>query len=81
MNALFECSPFKGDISRWNTSNVQDMRGMFYDNRPGCDISEWCLDALAEEGDQMVFSEFHDSPLGYLGILRGEYSFPEDDQP
>ena len=27
----------------------------------------------------MVFSEFHDSPLGYLGIFRGEYSFPEDD--
>ena len=25
-----------------------------------------------------VFSSVHDSPLGYLGVLQGEYSLPKD---
>lgn len=40
------------------------------------DISQWNLSSLKEYN--YVWSRFDDSPLGYIGVLRNEYDFPED---
>ena len=41
MDALFMNSKFNGDISKWDTSNVLNMRIMFYDSVFNGDISAW----------------------------------------
>ena len=39
---LFDTSDFNGDISEWNTSNVENMEKMFYDCKKfNQDISKW----------------------------------------
>ena len=40
------------------------------------DISNWNLASVVQCDD--VFSTFHDSPLGYLGVLKHEYELPEN---
>ena len=37
MDFMFHNSDFSGDISKWNVSNVRDMRGMF----KGSPIEDW----------------------------------------
>lgn len=44
MSYLFEDPKFRdfnGDISKWNVSNVTDMRGMFFFSKFNGDISKW----------------------------------------
>jgi surface protein len=41
MSAMFRGSKFNGDISRWDVSNVTDMKEMFYDGKFNGDISRW----------------------------------------
>lgn len=39
--AVFQDSPFDGDISRWNTGRITDMSGLFMGSRFNGDISAW----------------------------------------
>lgn len=41
MTYLFYGSEFNGDISKWNTINVEDMSGMFFRSTFNGDISNW----------------------------------------
>ena len=42
MSSLFNGTGFNGDISKWDVSNVTNMRGMFYNCfKFNCDISNW----------------------------------------
>lgn len=74
MEAMFRDSPFNGDISCWNVSKVENMdhtfRGCPFDG----DISKWDLSSLMVH--YRAFSSFHDSPLGYLGVLEQQYQLP-----
>jgi surface protein len=38
---MFHFSKFNGDISNWNVSNVESMRGMFEHSKFNRDISNW----------------------------------------
>jgi len=41
LNGLFRHSKFNGDISKWDTSEVEDMSAMFEYSKFNGDISEW----------------------------------------
>ena len=77
MSSMFGISPFNGDISQWNTSNVVDMSDMFALSSFSGDISRWNLEQVVMLDN--AFSDFHDSPLGYLCILEGFCYFPTTD--
>ncbi len=80
MEGTFAYSLFNGDISRWNTSNVENMSGMFVESQFNGDISQWDLRSLRREFfDSIPFKYCHDSPLGYIGVLRNKYEFPKED--
>ena len=49
---------------------------MFEDGPFDGDISSWNLTSVVQCDE--VFSTFHDSPLGYLGVLKNEYELPEN---
>ena len=70
-----ELRQFNGDISKWTTSRLKYMCWMFEDSPFDGDISNWNLASVVQCDD--VFSTFHDSPLGYLGVLKHEYELPE----
>lgn len=74
MANMFRASSFRGNISSWDTSNVTNMTRMFHSSEFNGDLSRWNLNSLIECDD--VFISYHDSPLGYLGAIRGLYSFP-----
>lgn len=73
---MFNASQFTGDISRWNTSRVKDVYNLFSYSAFKGDISSWDLSSLTPYAGMRAFHEFHDSPLGYLGVLKGEYDLP-----
>ena len=75
MSQMFEESRFLGDIFKWTTSRLKYMCWMFEDCAFDGDISNWNLASVVQCDD--VFSTFHDSPLGYLGVLKHEYELPE----
>ncbi len=80
ISSMFSNSVFNGDISRWNTSNVENMSGMFVESQFNGDISQWDLRSLRREFfDSIPFKYCHDSPLGYIGVLRNKYEFPKED--
>jgi len=43
MGEMFNGSEFNGDISRWDVSNVKNMRGMFNRSHFNGDISDWVV--------------------------------------
>lgn len=73
MTGMFGYSAFQGDISQWDTSKVMDLSYMFRGCHYSGDLASWNLDALIYH-----IAVFHDSPLGYLGVLEGRYSFPQE---
>ena len=75
---MFNNSQFTGDISCWNTSCVKDMYNLFSYSMFKGDISAWDLSSLTSYAGMRAFHEFHDSPLGYLGVLKGEYDLPKN---
>ncbi len=86
MLGTFEHSQFSGDISKWDISHVRIFHGMFFGSSFNGDISNWKLNprvqasaVLKNTDNYDAFDSFHDSPLGYLGVLKGKYSFPSDD--
>ena len=76
MNSMFRKSIFNGDISRWNTFRVESIDHMFSESLFNGDISKWDLSHLVLYED--AFSQFNDSPLGYIGVLQSHYEFPKD---
>jgi surface protein len=40
---MFYGSQFQGDISKWDVSSVQNMRGMFNKSKFNGDISNWTV--------------------------------------
>ena len=91
MQAMFYGSKFNGDISGWNTQNVMSMQYMFVHSAFQGDLSNWDLSTLQAQYDgknASAFSlkstdpslatlyTFHDSPLGYIGVLQDDYDFP-----
>ena len=78
MNAMFYNGTFNGDISQWNTQRVQAIQCIFFNTPFKGDISQWDLSSLVT--NENAFHQFHDSPLGYLGVLKHEYALPEDFQ-
>ncbi len=76
MYAMFQGSSFNGDLSRWNTSRVLQMDHIFANSSFNGDISRWNLDRLVFYTN--AFSEYHDSVLGYIGVLKGLYTVPSD---
>ena len=76
MDSMFNDCAFNGDISQWNVSNVKSMSYMFENSPFQGDLSRW--DISKAKSHAGVFSQFHDSPLGYIGFLRNEYDFPKD---
>ena len=79
MSYMFYHSKFNRDLSQWNVSKVMNLRGIFNGSEFRGDISKWTVFA-PEEACVFLFSQFHDSPLGYMGILRNEYEFPKEDE-
>ena len=71
MSFMFCNSPFNGDISQWDVANVENMQFMFQDSPFQGTLASWNLSAL--ECDNYIFPTFRSSPLGYLGVLKGEY--------
>ena len=76
MTTMFYGSQFNGDVSRWDTSSVQFLLDIFRKSPFRGDVSRWNLEQV--QGYERAFSSFNDSLLGYLGVLKGEYSFPEE---
>ena len=77
MGSMFSESIFQGDISRWDVSNVTDMTSMFRQAAFKGDLSNWMLHP--EAYSWQAFSQWHDSPLGILGVLNEQYEFPKTD--
>src|SRR5574344_2443534 len=64
MSQLFFCIPaFNGDISRWNTSKVEDMSYMFQGSRFNGDISKWDLSSVRNMDCMFSYSCFNN----YIG--------------
>lgn len=76
MNAMFYNGTFNGDISQWNTQRVQAIQCIFFNTPFKGDISQWELSSLVTH--ENAFHQFHDSPLGYMGVLEGRYAVPND---
>lgn len=53
MQYMFCESRFNQDISKWNVSNVCDMRRMFSESRFNQDISNWNINASKWNLDEM----------------------------
>lgn len=79
MAGMFSSSMFNGDISQWDVSRVDNIYRMFSESTFQGDVSSWDLASLTLFGKGNAFSRFHDSPLGYLTILSGAVSFPQND--
>jgi len=86
MKQMFEKSKFSGDLSQWDISNALILHGMFFGSAFHGDLSTWRLNPRVQAtvmikniDNYEAFDSFHDSPLGYLGVLKGKYSFPSDD--
>ena len=73
---MFKESSFNGDISQWNTQRVQAIQCIFFNTPFKGDISQWELSSLVTH--ENAFHQFHDSPLGYMGVLEGRYAVPND---
>ena len=54
----YDDSYFNGDISRWNTSNVTDMTGMFYKAKFNGDISNWDVSNVKDVWGMFSYSKF-----------------------
>lgn len=76
MDRMFFCSPFNGDLSKWDVSNVERMQFMFQDSPFQGTVASWNLSSL--EFDDYILPTFRHSPLGYLGVIKGEYPLPDD---
>ena len=50
---------FKGDISQWNVSNVEDMSCMFYGSEFDGDISDWDVSCVTDMHEMFVQSKFN----------------------
>lgn len=81
MQSMFRASVVNTDFSRWNVANSYDIRWMFYESVISQEslqsTSNWVLKSSAKMG--CIFSEWNDTPLGYFGLLHGDYFFPKDD--
>lgn len=94
MAMMFVHTPFNGDISAWNTSKVTNMKFMFVHCPFNGDISRWDLSGVESTGFaehacafaliqtvpyyRCIHHQFHDSPLGYVGMFQGHYDIPKD---
>ena len=74
---LFENSLFNGDLSQWNTRNVQTMRATFADIDYLGDISNWDLSAVILTNSERCFTRYHHSPLYFVEVLSGRQRPPE----
>ena len=74
MSYMFWNSGFNGDLSKWDVSNVTDMSRIFKHSPFDGDVSRWNLISL--NACDEAFSTFHDSPLGYVGVLQKNYGIP-----
>lgn len=60
MSKLFYHNPgFNGDISEWNTSNVKNMGGMFFESNFNGDISKWDVSNVRNMGGMFYDSDFN----------------------
>ena len=74
---LFENSLFNGDISQWNTRNVETMRATFADVDYLGYLSDWDLSALSLTRSGRCFTRYHHSPLYFVEVLSGRQRPPE----
>lgn len=58
MSYLFCCN-FNGDVSKWNVSNVIDMKAMFYESKFTGDISNWNTSKVVYMNYMFGFSKFN----------------------
>ena len=68
MSELFmnkQIKNFNGDISNWNTSNVQDMRAMFYCSLFNSDISNWDTSNVINMAGMFMYSHFDGDISGW----------------
>lgn len=73
---MFRQSAFRGDISGWDVTNVENMSYMFSGINFSGDLSRWSFDHVEEPVHPL--SQFHDSPLGYTRVLQGLCPLPAD---
>ena len=59
MRDLFACSEFQGDISKWDVSNVTDMKNMFRSSHFNGDISEWDVSKVTDMYGMFYESHFN----------------------
>lgn len=57
--AVFQDSPFNGDISQWDTAHITDMSGLFLNSKFKGDISSWDTGHLVSAVSMFRGSEFN----------------------
>ena len=62
---LFWHSKFNGDISKWNTSNVENMEDMFFKSEFNGDISKWDTSRVVNMSYMFYFSNFNGDLSGW----------------
>ena len=61
---FYFCENFESDLSRWNTSKVENMNGMFmFCRKLKCDLSDWDVSKVKDNEDIFVgCRQMYDNP-------------------
>ncbi len=77
MAYMFMNSKYQGDLSKWDTSSVENMTEIFYRCPFQGNIAAWDLSSLQECHAPFWLWDFNDSPLGWIGIWENTVALEE----
>lgn len=75
MSELFQekfLNQFDGDISKWNVSNVEDMRNMFTGSYFSGDISKWNVSKVKDMTDMFYRARYFNGDLSKWDVSKVE---------
>ena len=58
-SSTYDFPQFNGDISGWDVSKVEDMRGMFYKSKFNGDLSSWDVRKVKDMDSMFMYSLFN----------------------
>ena len=71
MSQLFECTKYNGDINEWNTSNVTNMKYMFWEakkfNKP---IGDWDVSNVTDMHSMFGYAYLFNQPIGNWDVSK-----------